>query len=119
MKECPIKVLLPNSNWELIDSDATIQCSGNKTVGTSIEAGLPNITGNFFVGNVQYQSGNEYGGTINGAFTRTNANGVVGANWTAKGSTYNFDASRSSSIYGKSTTVQPKAFVVNIWKRIS
>ena len=28
-----------------------------------------------------------------------------------------FDASRSSAIYGKSTTVQPPALAVNIWKR--
>ena len=27
------------------------------------------------------------------------------------------DASRSSSIYGNSTTVQPPAYVVNIWRR--
>ena len=27
------------------------------------------------------------------------------------------DASRSSSIYGRSSTVQPPAYVINVWKR--
>nr|DAH42368.1 MAG TPA: hypothetical protein [Caudoviricetes sp.] len=30
-----------------------------------------------------------------------------------------FDASKSNSIYGKSTTVQPAAYYVYIWRRIS
>ena len=30
-----------------------------------------------------------------------------------------FDASRSSSIYGNSDTVQPPARIVNVWKRVS
>ena len=30
---------------------------------------------------------------------------------------FDFDASLSNSIYGNSTTVQPPALVVNIWKR--
>lgn len=50
---------------------------------------------------------------------------VVYGNWV--GGTYEqnfnayslFDASRSSSIYGSSSTVQPPAYVVHIWKRVS
>ena len=30
-----------------------------------------------------------------------------------------FDASRSNPIYGRSNTVQPPAYVVNIWQRTS
>ena len=98
---------IPNCSGKFLQMDTS------KTIGTSVEPGLPNITGNFFVGNIQYQSGNEYGGSVNGAFTRTNGSGVQGASWTARGTTYNFNASRSNAIYGKSTTVQPPAIVVN------
>lgn len=140
--------------------DRFLQMVGDKTViGQMIEPGLPNIThihtgtsdgagshshtrgtmnitGNFFVGNIQYQNGNEYGGSVDGAFTRTNGNGVQGASWTARGTTYNLNASKSwtgstseasnhthvfttgnnsdvNTIYGASSTVQPKSSIVN------
>ena len=37
------------------------------------------------------------------------------------GGTYNlgFQASKSNAIYGRSTTVQPPARFVNVWKRVS
>ena len=69
-------------------------------VGDLIEAGLPNITGKFIGGNAN--------GTISGAF-KLDGNSIS----SQEGSRYHesqmsFDASRSSSIYGKSTTVQPQ-----------
>jgi len=30
-----------------------------------------------------------------------------------------FDASRSNSIYGRSSTVQPAAYYVHIWRRVA
>ena len=30
-----------------------------------------------------------------------------------------FAASRCSTVYGKSSTVQPPAYIVNIWRRVS
>lgn len=82
-------------------------------LGDLVEAGLPNITG-------EIQRGN-YGpirntGDTSGAFDRDNTqhgynNGMNGeANDSAAG--FNFDASRSSSIYGNSTTVQPQTIKV-------
>lgn len=75
-------------------------------VGEFVEAGLPNITGSFataFIGNPQT-------GVYSGAFTSTKYNSGQGAgsnnSWSGY---YNLDASRSSSIYGNSDTVQPKA----------
>ena len=44
------------------------------------------------------------------------SSGAAGAN-THYHTRINFDASRSSSIYGNSTTVQPPAYVVYMWKR--
>ena len=82
----------------------------NANVGTYKDAGLPNITGSFGVaiGDLVF---------ADGAFDN---NGTAGASKTAGASFYEhytslktFDASRSSSIYGKSSTVQPASFTVN------
>lgn len=62
--------------------------------------GLPNITGSVGSFRVDYP-------TSNGAFTTTASSGI-GDN-RRSGVQIDFDASRSSSIYGNSTTVQPPA----------
>ena len=73
-------------------------------LGDLVEAGLPNITGNFqYVQNVSnsyYASGAFYKGT---QVSLPDAN-----NGTTTGQQFGFDASRSSSIYGNSNTVQPQ-----------
>ena len=83
--------------------------------GSEIEAGLPNITG-------QFGCDDRAAGYRNGAFgigsqsgVNTSAEGGDGRPWYY----FDFNASRSSAIYGKSSTVQPPALVVNIWVRIS
>lgn len=80
---------------------------GSTTPGTVLEAGLPNIEGT-----ITLRQGNE------GAFptklfkyTVTGNRGYKGGNYGLYG-TVNFDASRCSSVYGKSTTVQPPAVTV-------
>lgn len=80
-------------------------------LGTSKEAGLPNITGNFaLVGN----NNAAFYGNGQGAFTTqdsdyssfVNGSGQVGLN---SNMNWTFNASKSNSIYGNSTTVQPPA----------
>lgn len=82
----------------------------NSNVGVQIDAGLPNITGNF--GKTQTISNDSYG---NGAFTAVYEKQIGDAN---NGATklyhWTFDASRSSVIYGKSATVQPNSQTVHI-----
>lgn len=77
-------------------------------VGKFLEAGLPNITGEFW--NFQGSNKSSTGSGSSGVFTITRTD----AGWTggdSDNSKYkvDFSASRSSSIYGKSTTVQPPA----------
>lgn len=76
-------------------------------LGDLVEAGLPNITGSL-VNSGADDNGPLSGGTnANGAFTVTKVgNGADGS--TTGGYNVYFDASRSSSIYGKSSTVQPQ-----------
>lgn len=80
------------------------------TVGKYVEAGLPNISGTFGANFTQGNFFNKGTGAF-GSYRVSNEN----TNAPSQGSAYSnnnmwdFDASRSSSIYGNSTTVQPPA----------
>lgn len=109
---CPIANLF--GTWEKVSEGRVLQgADGSQDVGTTIEAGLPNITGTVTIGRGGYAAG------INGVFTGSS---YSGGEWcggdNGKGSTHvKFDASNSNSVYGNSDTVQPPAYLVNIWKR--
>ena len=89
---------------------------GSSTSGTTKSAGLPNITGTLIARATSYQGSTIISGAT-GAFATggkdtglqdpvTQASGQVQRNITE------FSASRSSSIYGNSTTVQPPALTM-------
>lgn len=86
----------------------------NGNLGTVKEAGLPNITGRLGSINRSGQNYNTPPNTCNGAFEMegSSASGTAGDNPSA-GMSFNMNASRCSSIYGKSDTVQPPAISVN------
>ena len=78
---------------------------GGIDAGTYYEAGLPNITGNI----------SAFKSSISGAFVGSNNTNRYDG-WNDNEDEYavstSFDASRSSAIYGASTTVQPPAMTV-------
>lgn len=75
------------------------------SVGGFVEAGLPNITGEISDGRGGWRANTI---TTNGCITATSANGGnVGSGYGI--SDIKIDASLSSSVYGNSDTVQPKA----------
>lgn len=76
--------------------------------GSYISAGLPNITG---------QSNDAAGpsATNGGALYQTESNGSTVGGTNFKFKTLCFDASRSNSIYGSSTTVQPPALTMRFY----
>ena len=94
---------------------------GSTSVGTVLDAGLPNITG--AVGTRPHMSGtvnSDYGGAVpgkqvEGACTFKTTAGAYDNAGTAESEHHShddlltFNASRSNSIYGASTTVQPPA----------
>lgn len=88
---------LPNLHRKFAEFTTTLS-----EVGNSVQAGLPNITGEF-------QGGDSLQSLATGAF------GMVSETQSAiGGGSYRLDkgdfkASRSSSVYGKSTTVQPSS----------
>ena len=101
--------------WEEIASDRVLMgASRSHAAGTTVKAGLPNITGSF-VANVHYRS-NE----VSGAFTAGDRIASTGAN-NGDANVYKFslDASKSNAIYGRSSTVQPAAYFVHIWRRVA
>ena len=76
------------------------------TPGTLHSAGLPNITGSFRGRNAFNDGPVSY----TGAFGAVYSGSTTGASGAGSSPFYfDFDASRSSSIYGNSTTVQPKS----------
>ncbi len=74
---------------------------------------MPNITGWMFA--YSWDTGYS-GGALSGRIE--NSNQVGGGASSRNYCEFNFNASKSNSIYGKSTTVQPNCYVVNIWERI-
>lgn len=91
----------------------------NAKANTTIQAGLPNITGDF-VDLISHDANSM--GNATGAFRALarNDNAIHQMSGGASGVSkdgISFDASRSSTVYGRSATVQPPAYVVNIWRR--
>ena len=101
--------------WEEIASDRVLMgASRSHAAGTTVKAGLPNITGSF-VANVHYMQHE-----VSGAFTAGDRITSTGAN-NGDANVYKFslDASKSNAVYGRSSTVQPAAYYVHIWRRVA
>lgn len=112
-KTNPLEALITNSKWELIKEGNTIFTGSDSKLGTYVEAGLPNITGEVIMGTAnQTQSNGVFTVTSSGSKSDPTGSGRLSGK-------LNFNASRSNAIYGKSTTVQPPALYVKIFKRIS
>ncbi len=98
------RILLPRNDY-------FFQNTNSKNIGDNISAGLPNITGQTGATSI----GNRIPTT--GAFAYNNRLGsyTYGASNAAGGDVVYMDASRSSSIYGNSETVQPPSVCVAIY----
>ena len=101
--------------WEQIASERVLMgASSTHAAGTTAKAGLPNITGSF----PTTTYGSNYNKT-SGAFSlgsRITGNGED-SNSSFNSYYVSFAASGSNAIYGRSSTVQPAAYYVHIWRR--
>lgn len=106
--------------WQEIAQNRVLMgASYAHAAGTTVEAGLPNITGR--------AGPDEQAGFYN--VNRPNAYGAFygggkSYDWAASGTSTPgkdlcFDASLSNPIYGRSNTVQPAAYYVHIWRRVA
>ena len=110
---CPLASLF--GTWSLVSSGKALWTGTGSNGGYTLSAGLPNITGG--VNNVafdSYATSNVYGAF--NSITDVN-NATSGSSSSERHCNITFNASNSSSIYGNSTTVQPPAYVVNVWRR--
>ena len=110
--------------WEQIASDRVLMgASSSHAAGTTVAAGLPNITGS---------TGRFVVTCLDKAYDPDRANGALsysgldehGGFYSSSGSYgrryyIDFNASKSNAIYGRSSTVQPAAYYVHIWRRVA
>lgn len=106
--------------WQEIAQNRVLMgASYAHAAGTTVEAGLPNITGragpDWEAGFYSVNKPNAYGAFYGGGKSY---------DWAASGTRTPgkdlcFDASRSNPIYGRSATVQPAAYYVHIWRRVA
>ena len=80
---------------------------GDTNLRTAIPAGLPNITGTFIKA-AWFAQGGQDGAFANAGLKESKTTAFNNSSGNSAG--INFNASRSSSIYGKSNTVQPPAY---------
>ena len=112
---CPIANLF--GTWKKVAEGLCLQgAKGSQVPGNTVAAGLPNITA---TATSRGEGGFSWQGfDVSGAFTKS---GTGTLDTAGKGAScprvFGFDASKSNSIYGKSNTVQPPAYLVNVWKR--
>lgn len=115
---CPLATLIAGSTWTLVGQNRALWGGNGSNGNSTINAGLPNIKGNFqsrclhYPTQTPYVKGALYAEGLSDSYLQ-NGGGTDGAN----NVTIAFDASRSNSIYGASSTVQPPAYRVNIWRR--
>ena len=117
---CPLTSLISGSKWELVSNGKALWGGNGSNANTTIAAGLPNITGTAQLTQTKGAAGaDSYSGAlkIDSGVTQK-IQFEDGGGWAGTGSVpVSFDASRSNSLYGKSSTVQPPAYVVNVWRR--
>lgn len=119
-------VTFGGGTWEKIAQDRVLMgASDTHPAGTTVEAGLPNITGEFIAA-LRDGFNSDTKKKIIGAFydngnteNDTNYNSVGGGSVGIPSgiAPFGFDASRSNPIYGASNTVQPPAYFTYIWLR--
>lgn len=111
-------------SWERIAQNRVLMGASLTCLpGATIEAGLPNITGQL----PGIKSIGNFGSSafpISGAFSwtntkSTNSNYTDGDDSPLQLYQAAFDASKSNAVYGRSSTVQPAAYYVCIWKRVA
>lgn len=108
--------------WEQIASERVLMgASRSHAAGTTVEAGLPNITGS--VG--RFASGHHSNeldrkqGALSYSGQGDNLGYYSSSGSYGYGYYIDFNASSSNAIYGRSNTVQPAAYYVHIWRRVA
>lgn len=103
--------------WQEIAQNRVLMgASYAHAAGTTVEAGLPNIIGTF-MSNSLTDGGIEATGAFYVASLSKSKTALSYSTFETNG--LGFNASLYNSIYGRSTTVQPAAYYVHIWRRVA
>lgn len=119
-------------SWVKITSNRAIMSApSDSQLNATVDSGLPNITGwwdpqwsDSSGGGIMFYSRNENGNSL--YTSRPGDRGYWWAGVTVSGNPgakthyhtrLHIDASKSNSIYGKSSIVQPPAYYCNVWRR--
>lgn len=123
---CPLETLGVGT-WELVAADRVLQGAGSRgAVGSTLEESLPNIIGHVKSITISTSQSTKVD-DINKSGVFEKSKGIIlkispqnttNATWTRE-SDIQFNASRSSSIYKDNAHVQPSAYLVNVFRRIS
>ena len=107
--------------WEKIGANKCLMSANNNNeLKTTVESGLPNITGRFGI-TTRYSSTDMTNRTY-GAFSFTNQGTpaeYAQHNINDVGGYVDFSANNSNQIYGRSSIVQPPSYKVYFWRRIA
>ena len=105
--------------WQALDEGRTLWSTTTAGQGgTTVSAGLPNIEGSLeSVCMARTWDSQPYStGALSFGYNVLNSSGAGDGWWTYLKPLY-FNANDDNDIYGNSTTVQPPAFIVYMWKR--
>ena len=105
--------------WQEIAQNRVLMgASSSHAAGSTVEAGLPNITGTANGGVLSAEEPSSVGafGATKHTVNNTRRTGELYEIYVYDRT---FDASRSNPIYGRSSTVQPAAYYVHIWRRVA
>lgn len=137
---CPMSTVMSGTTWTLVSSGKALWTGNGSNGNTTIDAGIPNhihLAGNngnnqgWFVASsnktaisfaqAKTSAGTsgttQWNGKDNGGTFTSNPNTVSGNIITTTAKTAVTNNGSTDGVYGKSTTVQPPAYVVNVWRR--
>ena len=116
--------------WERIEDRFIMGASDTHSAGTTVEAGLPNITGYAYTRGINSDASVKqsviFDDGAGGAFSvlndvseYTSFFDILTKNGKNNSAKLRFNASASNPIYGASDTVQPPAYCTYIWRRVA
>ena len=107
---------LYGGTWERIEDCTIWGASDTHPAGTTVEAGLPNITAKvtsqYGIFNADAEGAFYFADGANYEYPATGLGGSLIHD-------LRFSAANSNSIYGASTTVQPPAYCMYLWRRVA
>ena len=115
---CPMSTVMSGTTWTLVSAGYALWTgNGQSGSGTTTNANYANAKANTTIAaglpDHKHTVSKQYGTT-----DQASGDGIAGTSHNV--GTMNMtcgNASANNSIYGKSTTVQPPAYVVNVWRR--